>query len=113
MIESISLKKRHELNRPLTWQEVDTNWQHIENAVNYLLQANWQKDFEGVAAGELVVVHDFGLTPKYVTVWQRMTAEIWEPVATPDVKYKEADYTAKLYIHFPDAPGTIRVIVKF
>ena len=113
MLESINLHKRYDKQRALLFEEVDSNWQQIQTAVNYLLAANWQKDYESVPAGELEVVHDFGLLPKSVTVWQKVTADRWIPIATPDVSYIDGSLTSKLYIQFAEAPGTIKVMIKF
>ena len=113
MLDSIQLNKRIEKGEELTWQEVDTNWQLIQTAVNYWLSSNWQKDYEAVAAGELVVTHNYGLLPKSVTVWQKVTSDRWIPIATPDVSYLDDEYTEVVRINFAEAPGTIKVIIKF
>lgn len=110
---SFTLFKRVDGSNPLEFEQLDTNWQRIETAIKYLLAANWQQDYEGVSAGELEVVHDFGLLPKSVTVWQKVNADRWIPLATPDVSYLDNSLTSKLYINFSEGPGTIKVIVKF
>ena len=113
MLDAIDLLKRIDKGEELTWAEVDTNWQQLMTAVNYLLASNWQKDYTSIPAGELTVTHDFGLLPKSVAIWVKVTADRWIPVATPDVSYKDADFTSKLYINFPEAVGETKVIIKF
>lgn len=113
MLDRVELIKRTDKGDELTWQEVDQNWSLLETAANYLLASNWQKDIDNVPAGQLKVTHDFGLLPKSVTVWQKVNADTWVPVATPDVSYKDAEITQTVYINFPEAPGTIKVIIKF
>lgn len=113
MLSNINLNKRYVLNRPLVWAEMDNNWQNIETAVNYLLAARWQKDFDNVPAGELEVVHNFDLLPQSVTVWQKVDAARWIPIATPDVSYLEGSETRKLYINFTEPVSKIKVMVRF
>ncbi len=113
MFDSIELILRLEKGEELTWEEMDTNLSRIKDAVNYVLRRNFQKDFEGVEAGKLEVVHNRGLMPVDVVVWQKVTEDEWIPVATPAVSYKEGSITTTVFIEFPAAPGTIKVFVKF
>ena len=113
MLDAISLIKRIEKGSEIEWTEEDNNKQQLETAVNYLLAANWRKDYDSIPAGELTVTHNFGLMPQSVTVWIKVTADRWIPVATPDVSYKDSEITEKVYINFPEAVGETKVIIKF
>lgn len=107
-----NLKKRIDLDRALTFAEVDSNWQLTETAVKQLLLSTFVQEIEGVIEGELVVTHDFGLPPHSVKVWQNVDTDKWIQIE-PEVMYKDADLTAKLYINFNAAPGKIKVNIKF
>lgn len=112
MIERIELFLRSVKESELTWPEVDTNWSRIKNAINYLLSSNYVHQASEVPEGEYVVTHDYGLVPHSVKVWQNVDTDKWIQIE-PEVMYKDADLTAKLYIRFNTAPGRIKVNIKF
>lgn len=112
MIERIELFFRLVKGSKLTWQEVDTNWSRIKEAINYLLLSNYVHEAEAVGEGEYTLTHDFGLVPHSVKVWQNVDTDKWIQIE-PQIMYKDADLTAKLYINFNAAPGKIKVNIKF
>lgn len=113
MIAVLNLFLRSVLSRKLTWNEVDSNWQQIQNAVNQLLAGNWQNSYDGVEAGELVVVHDYGIAPKHITIWRKISADRWIPVATPEVSYLDSEANEKVRITFSENMGSIKVCIIF
>lgn len=113
MIDQIALNTRTGKGEELTWNEVDVNWQRLVAAINGLVALFFYQEYTVEAAGELVVTHNKNQAPMQVVVWQKVLGDRWIPIATPDVYYKEVDFETKVYIKFSDAPGMIKVIIKF
>jgi hypothetical protein len=113
MSDLVNVILRTDKGEELTWEEMDTNLSRLRDALNYLLSIPFRKNYNDVGAGRLEVVHNKGLVPINVLVWQKVTETEWIPVATPGVIYKEESFTTKVFIDFPEAMGSIKVYIKF
>ncbi len=113
MYDSVNVILRNDKGEELTWEEMDTNLSNFRDVLNYLLGTPFRKNYDDVEAGRLEVFHNKGLVPISVVVWQKVTETEWIPVATPGTIYKEDSITTKVFIDFPEAPGSIKVYIKF